>query len=175
MLTHPDCAGLAPIGLDPEGVGAPKSANLWLPYPLPDTAGASRRATCGDYAIGGPRFRRQCPASPATDRSQSDVGGLRWDQSVPGQTVVSQLLAGPRSGHGGPRRRPSAWHAKPDRGAPHPVPHPRRLAKRPSNGRGDAESTGGFRGGDKFGGAIKLRGRLTFYRPRWLQFQPVVG
>ncbi len=40
-----------------EGDGAPKSANLWLPHPLPDTAGASRRAKCGVCSAPGRAFR----------------------------------------------------------------------------------------------------------------------
>ena len=51
-------AGRAPArveGVPPEGDGAPKDANLWRPHPLPDTAGASRRANHGGYGSG-PRF-----------------------------------------------------------------------------------------------------------------------
>ena len=58
-LQHPGFADFpqpnprsGPERTSPEGGGAPKSANLWLRDPLPDTAGASRRATCGDLADG---------------------------------------------------------------------------------------------------------------------------
>ena len=80
------------------------------PHPLPDTAGASRRASRGDFQRR-PRFRRECPAailrsrlgsaSPrfsAVERRRSPAFGID-------PTVVSQrqgLLVDP----GGARRRP---------------------------------------------------------------------
>jgi hypothetical protein len=71
----------------------------------------------------GPRFRRRCPASPATDRSQRGpaFGPRGSDPRVQGQTVVSQLLAGPRNGHG---RSPDAARVprcEPDPRAPRPT------------------------------------------------------
>jgi hypothetical protein len=96
------------------GWRAEERKTFWCPCPLPDTAGAFRRDTCAKahahfatiFSLhAGPRFRRQCAASPATDVSPSDVGGLHLDPTGQGPrvvdlTVVSQLLAGPRSGPG---------------------------------------------------------------------------
>ena len=62
-----------------EGDGAPKSANPTVPGPLPDTAGASRRAN-----------RSVCSASGPLSALGAD-----------GPQVVSQLLAGTPSGPGG--------------------------------------------------------------------------
>ena len=107
----------SPRGLAPEGDGAPKSASLLASVSVAGHGGrlsarhmglrSNSEAIAQTHAISrrfllhaGPRFRRQCPASPATDVSQSDVGGLRLDRKVRDLTVVSQFLAGPRSGHG---------------------------------------------------------------------------
>ncbi len=107
--------------LEDEGMARRKAQTILVPRLLRRCAGASRRATAAIFAHhAGPRFRRQCPASPTTDVSQSDVGGLRSEKVD--QTVVSQLLAGPRSGHG---RSPGAARVsgcEPDPQAPHPVP-----------------------------------------------------
>jgi len=137
--------------------GAPKSANLWLasedaraPLGAPHALALKQRSGSATNRVarpqrsvsacylqrlvgGGPRFRRQCPASPATDRSQNDVGGLRLDPGVKTRgsrpeiqdlTVVSQLLAGPRNGHGG---SPAAARV------PGCEPGPRGAAPRPAS------------------------------------------
>jgi hypothetical protein len=85
--------------------------------------------TCGDLTDTGPRFRRKCPA--CRSRLTRQAFGI-------GQTVVSQLLAGPRNG---PGRSPGAarvtWRASPS-----PAGHrtssrvSRRLENAPSEGRG---------------------------------------
>jgi hypothetical protein len=152
----PRASGFVPAARDASGVcsllsprrgnGAPKSATLWL------ASGEGRAAPLGApwAAIyrAGPRFRRQCPAS----RSNTTVAfGI-------GQTVVSQLLAGPHNGHGRSpgaarvarpaneprRRRTSSRHSRASRQRPsivlgnptqwRPLKQPcRAVAVRPAN------------------------------------------
>jgi len=115
-------------------------------------AGASRRATCADAAAASacylrPICRRRAALSPSVLRFPCKQ---RWGPAFGiGQTVVSQLLAGPLSG---PGRSPGAAR----------VPDPRdqtrrrratsrlyaRLAKRPFGGRGECDDSRGLNDGD---------------------------
>ena len=95
-------------------------------------AGASRRAmaeTCGHR----PRFRCTLPLHPARTKS---TGRIEFGI---GRRVVSQLLAGPRSGPGGSPTPPRVLHSRRVKpaGTPHLVRTSRRLMMRPLRGRGE--------------------------------------
>ncbi len=128
------------------GRRAEKRKTFWCPCPLPDTAGAFRRATCACAAAtgacyfaaifahhAGPRFRRQCPASPTTDVSQSDVGGLRLDpQGSKTRRSSASSWQGLVVGTGGAPAPPGCLDANQTRGRRTSSRLYARLAKRPS-------------------------------------------
>jgi hypothetical protein len=100
------------------GDGAPKSANPMARVPLPEHAGASRRANCSVCSAAGRAFRFS-------------------QRSVEPASVVSQLLAGTPSG---PGQSPDAARvlmlACTNPRAPHLVPPHERLMRTPLSGRG---------------------------------------
>jgi hypothetical protein len=134
------------------GLARRKAQTYGIHDPFGIAAGASRRATCADAAAASacylrPICRRRAALSPSALRFPCKQ---RWEPAFGiGQTVVSQLLAGPLSG---PGRSPGAAR----------VPDPRdqargrratsrlyaRLAKRPFGGRGECDDSRGLNDGD---------------------------
>ena len=153
-----------------EGDGAPKSANLLVSASVAGHGGrlsarhmrlrSSSEAIAQTHAISrrlvgaGPRFRRQCPAS--LDRTVKSTDGSRLAEV--GLMVVSQLLAGPRSGHG---RSPGAARVtglrNQTRGAA-PRPASRRLMSTPLRWTRWRQDKSSSERGDKFSSPFLPRG-----------------
>jgi hypothetical protein len=138
--------------LPPEGVGAPKSAVLWFPRPLLDTAGASRRASRGVHSVPGRAFQlgHRARARPETERGRrrAEVGRRPVAQYPSRQPAPGRVSYWTRAE---PRHRPGAIMRRSPAGAA-PRPANRNASRqRPSEGRGDAECKGGLEGGDKRG------------------------
>ena len=97
----------------------------------PKIARAPRGAPLRWLAVAGPAFAAPCPAArPGPSQTGQTAFGI-------GRRVVSQLLAGPRSGPGGSPAPPrvTCVRSKP-RGDTAPRPASRRLMMRPLRGRG---------------------------------------
>jgi hypothetical protein len=94
-ITRPDFDDLAPRN---EGMARRKAQNLWCPHPLPDAAGASRRASGGSFPASGPAFqlghRAQVGRRPVAQKPKSSASSWQGLLVVPG---------------GAPARRPKAF------------------------------------------------------------------
>jgi hypothetical protein len=104
------------------------------------------------FSDAGPRFRRECPAGPPLLFVFAPLSLLREGRIAFGidLTVVSQLLAGPRSGPGrSVRRRPGEHAARMNPRAPRLVPQSLRFARAPLRGTRWTQDKGGSEGGDK--------------------------
>jgi hypothetical protein len=118
----------ASVCISPEGGGAPKSANPMAPHPLPDTAGASRRATCGDLADGRAALSLGTPLETRGDGSPSFRSQSRRAQI--GQRPIAQQIKSSASSWRGLIVDPGGAPAPPEcralrsltRGTPHLVP-----------------------------------------------------
>jgi hypothetical protein len=107
---------------------------------------ATKRMLFAEICGHRPRFRCTLPRSPARTMSTGrEAFGI-------GRRVVSQLLAGPRSGPGGSPAPPRVtWPAKPSpAGTPHPVPPRNASRETPFRRTRWAEFTRGWRGGVRF-------------------------
>jgi len=101
---------------------------------------------CGDYRYAGPAFAAPCPAArPGPRLTGQTAFGV-------GRRVVSQLLAGPRNGPGGSPAPPRVFGLRSrTRGDTAPHPASQRLAKRPSEGRGESSVSDVWRAGIMWG------------------------
>ena len=149
-----------------------KTQNLWCPHPLPDTAGASRRATCAQvgqrpvaHAIsrrlvgGGPRFLGRHALARSLGAQQRAQVGRR---PVAHEQVTASSWRGLVVVPGGAPMPPECFTACEARGRRTPSRRHDASRERPFKWTRWSEFTRGFWGGDKFFRLVPIADALIY-------------